>query len=326
MHLAERLLAQGKRVRLFVRRPDAVEELRQSGAEVVVGSLDDADAIERAVDGVETVFNLAAMTAAIRPDDMLRVNGDGSRLIAAACAAQWRKPLLVQVSSIAASGPAKRCEVRKETDAPAPVSNYGRSKLAGEQAVAEFAAEIPITIIRPGIVFGPRNREMLPMFKSIKFGGLHAVPGWRSPALSILHVDDCVDVILAAASRGSRLPACEGTTERLTAGRGVYFAVGPEYPSYFELGRLMRSALNCPRAFVLQMGNIPWLAAAMTEQVARIRGKPNSFNLDKIREARVESWACSGELAEQELGFSVPRPLTERLQATVDWYRQERWL
>jgi nucleoside-diphosphate-sugar epimerase len=326
MHLAERLLADGKRVRLFVRRPDAVARLRSLGAEVVTGTLDDVEAISQAVEGVETVYHLAAMTSALRVADMQHANGEGARNVAQACAAQDQPPVLLQVSSIAAAGPTERGKVRRETDEPAPISNYGRSKLSGEQAVAEFAGGVPITIMRPGIVFGPRNREMLAMFQTIKYANVHPVPGWRSPALSLVHVDDCVETLVRAAERGSRLPA-EGANQ-LTSGRGVYFASSPEFPDYAELGRLLRKLLGRPWAPVLPLiGPLPWIAAAVNEGViCRLRGRPDSFNLDKIREAKAPSWACSGELAERELGVRPVASLEERFASTVEWYYKNRWL
>jgi nucleoside-diphosphate-sugar epimerase len=326
-HLAERLLANGKRVRLLVRRPETVAELRTLGAEVVVGGLDDVEALSSAVQGVETVYHLAAMTSALSVEEMNSVNRDGAGNIARACAAQREKPLLVQVSSIAAAGPAPRGGLRRETDLPAPVSNYGRSKLAGEQAVAQFAGDVPVTIIRPGIVFGPRNREMLPMFRSIKYIRAHFIAGWQPPALSLIHVEDCVELLLQAAAKGSRLPPDSDSLAQLTSGRGVYFAAGPEYPDYAELGRMMRTMLNRPLAPVIPLaGPLAWLAAGANEQIARWRGRPDSFNFDKIREATAPSWACSGELARRELGFTTPLSLENRLQTTVAWYQQQRWL
>lgn len=328
-HLVERLLAEGRRVRLYVRRPETVDELRSQGAEVVVGSLEDVESLTRAAAGVETVYHLAAMTAALSCDEMLRANRDGAEHVARACAEQpGSKPLLVQVSSIAAAGPAKRGEVRRETDRPEPVSNYGRSKLAGEQAVAQFAGELPITIVRPGIVFGPCNREMLPMFRSIKYARLHFVPGRQPPALSLIHVDDCVELLLRAADRGTRLPAdTSDLLERISSGRGVYFAAAPEYPDYAEFGRMMRTALQRPHAAVILLsGPLAWFAAGASERIARLRGRPDHFNCDKIREATAPSWACSVELAARDLRFEPPQPLQARLQATVDWYQQKRWL
>lgn len=327
-HLAERLLADGKSVRLYVRRPETVEELRRLGAEVFVGGLDDVAAITQAVQGVETVYHLAAMTSAFSVQEMLRVNRDGAENVARACLAQPQTPLLIQVSSIAAAGPARRGELRKETDLPEPISDYGRSKLAGEQAVAQFAADLPVTIVRPGIVYGPRNREMLPMFRAIKYAHAHFVPGWRTPPLSLIHVDDCVDLLLQAVEKGSRLPARKGDPlGQLTSGRGVYFASAAEHPDYAELGRLIRPILHRPLAPVIPLvGPLAWMAARANERLARWRGRPDSFNLDKIREGTASSWACSAELAHRDLSFTPAFPLQDGLKSTVQWYQQQHWL
>jgi nucleoside-diphosphate-sugar epimerase len=332
-HLAERLLNEGKRVRLLVRRPEAVADLAHKGAEVVVGSLSDAAAIRRAVDGARIVYHLAAMTCAFSVQQLMRANRGGTRAIARACADQPERPVLVQVSSVAAAGPTARGHIRSETETPSPVSNYGRSKLSGELAAAEFAGEVPITIVRPGIVFGPRNREMLPMFRTIKYGNFHPVPGWNTPPLSLLHIDDALEILLRAAERGSRLPAAAGSRkqhqalEQLTSGSGVYFAAAPEYPDYAELGRMMRSLLSRPYAPILPvLGPFPWIVAGINERLARLRGRPESFNLDKIREAQAESWACSPEKAATELGCQASKSLTDHLASTVAWYRANAWL
>ena len=107
----------------------------------------------------------------------------------------------------------------------------------------------------------------------------------------------------------------------------MYFAAAPEYPDYAELGRMLRRALRRPYAPVVPlMGPLPWIAASVNERIAQLRGKPDSFNLDKIREARAQSWACSGERAQQELGYRVRGSLQDQLADTVAWYSQNRWL
>lgn len=326
-HLAEQLLADGKSVRVYVRRPESVEELRRLGAEVFIGGLDDVSALTQAAQGVEAVYHLAAMTSAFTPEEMFRVNRDGAENVARACLAQQHAPVLVQVSSVAAAGPTRLGALRRETDVPEPVSNYGRSKLAGEQAVAQFAADVPITIVRPGIVYGPRNREMLPMFHSIKYVHAHFVPGWRTPPLSLIHVDDCVDVLREAAAKGSRLPARSADPlEQLTSGRGLYFATADEYPSYADLGRLIRSILHRPLAPIVPLGPLSWLAARVNERIGRLRGRPDSFNRDKLREAAASSWACAAERARCDFSFQPRCSLKEGLESTAQWYQRERWL
>src|SRR5262249_34943376 len=149
-------------------------------------------------------------------------------------------------SSIAAGGPVERGAVRVESDIPAPVSLYGRTKLAGERAAAAYADRIPLSIVRPGIVFGPGCHDQLAIFQGIRTSRCHAIVGWRTPLLSMIYVDDLVDLLLAVADRGERVPASSGN--RLAAGTGVYFASGSEFITYADWGGMVKPMLRRPFA------------------------------------------------------------------------------
>jgi hypothetical protein len=71
---------------------------------------------------------------------------------------------------------------------------------------------------------------------------------------------------------------------------------------------------------------LPWLAATGAEVVARLRGRPELFNLDKIREASVPSWASSMAAVHEDLGFTPSRTVEQRMLETVQWYQQRGWL
>jgi nucleoside-diphosphate-sugar epimerase len=328
MQLARHLLNEGKQIRIYVRRAATVTRLQQQGAQVVTGDLDDIQSLTRAIEGAQTVYHLAGLTSSTQAKRMMHVNGEGTRNVAKACALQSQPPVLVHVSTIAAAGPTSREGLKRESDLPSPISIYGRSKLAGEHAVAKYAQEVPTTIIRPAIVYGPHNRDMLPIFRTIQYLRFHPVSGWKTPPLSFIYIDDTLDVLRRAAIHGSRLPPpCGNVAEQLTAGRGVYFASGPEHPSYADLGGLLRKLLDRPHAPIVYLPHpLPWLFASIHELTLRLKGISDTFNRDKIQESKAESWACSSDLAHRDLGFVASCPLVERLKVTIDWYHENGWL
>jgi nucleoside-diphosphate-sugar epimerase len=207
--------------------------------------------------------------------------------------------------------------MRTEADPPAPVSHYGRSKLAGEQAAAKFAATVPITIVRPGVVFGPRDNGFMQAIRCLHAFGCHVSAGFSPPPLSCIYVADLVELLLRAAERGRTLPA-DATSDFAT---GRYFAAAPEYPTYADLGRMMRPMLGRPTAPIVTLpGALLYVVAGFNELFGRLRGKPQEFCIDKIREAMASSWACSGEAARRELDFLPGKSLRERMHETIDWF------
>ena len=325
--LVAALTARGCRVRCLVRRTSSVRPLLRAGAELCFGDVTQPDALASAVGGADVVFHAAGLTKALRADDLWRVNGQGTWNVSRACAAQSQPPVLVVVSSLAAAGPARPGAIRTESDAPAPVSNYGRSKRAGEVAAEVWASQVPTTIVRPGVVFGPANREMVDMFRTIATAGIHITPTYAPPPLSMIYVDDLVQILLLAAEKGTRIRREGGNGRPRFSPQGYYFACISEYPTWAELGRMVAHSLGYRHVCVLNFVEpFIWMVAGINELICRLRGQPHPLSLDKIREAVAPSWASSPEAVQRDLGFVPPQSLRQRLQETVDWYLRHRWI
>ena len=258
-------------------------------AELAYGDVRDPASLTAAVRGVDAVFHLAGLIKALTYDDLLRVNEQGTRNVAQACADQALPPVMVHVSSLAAAGPSSSDRPRLECDPAGPVSNYGRSKRAGELAALAFADRVPLTIVRPPVVFGEGDLSMLSMFRPIKLLGLHLVPGFTERRASMIHATDLVAGLIKAAERGERiLPG-----QPANSAHGYYFLAAEQSPTFAEWGQLIARSLGCRRLHVVRAPEaLGWGLAGLNEAWARIRQRPHIFNLDKLREATAGSWVC----------------------------------
>jgi len=233
---------------------------------------------------------------------------------------QWDSPpRLLVVSSLSAAGPSARNRPRSVMDPPSPVSLYGLSKLEGERAALAHADRVPITIVRPGIVFGPGDRELVRLLDPIARLGVNPLPGYHNPKVAFVHVDDCIDAILAAAVHGA---TCRGSEPHERDGRGVYFVADPEFLALTDFGKQVAKGLgrswvfNIPVPIPLVQG-----VAMASDGVCRWMGWRSTFNPDKIREAACAGWTCDLDPTIRELGWSPTKPLTERLRAFAAEHR-----
>jgi nucleoside-diphosphate-sugar epimerase len=322
-NLVDELARRSCRIRCLVRSTSQSEHLHEVGAEICVGDVNEPESLCEAARGVDTVFHVAGIVAALQAGQLMRVNGEGTWNLACACAAQAKPPVLVVVSSLAAAGPISGGNVRRESDPLIPVSDYGHSKRAGEVAAAAWSNRLPITIVRPGIVFGPWDRLILPVFRSIARLGIHPVPTFAPPPLSLIHVQDLVDILLRAAERGLRV----GRHKEGESAAGHYFACSDEHPTYAELGRMTADAVGRRHVFLFHMAEpLPWLVAGVTQVIARLAHQAAVVNLDKMRESIQPSWAASPRAIREELGFEESYSLQQRLCQTAAWYREQGWI
>lgn len=317
-HLVAGLLDRGVAVRALVRSPAKAGHLLREGVEIVAGSLADVDGWRTKLSGCDAVFHAAGLVAARRHRELHDVNAAAVGRLADACADVDTPPALVHLSSLAAGGPAPREAVRDEADPPRPVSAYGASKLAGEQLLARRAGRLPITVVRPGIVFGPHETSVAAMFQAVQWTRLHLTMGFRSPPLSLVSVADLIPLVVAAADQGKRLPA-DGAA---APGTGIYHAVDDrEFPTHGEFGRRIARAIGVTTLVMPLPVPIAWPVAAAIEAFWNLRGQPSIVSPDKLREATVPSWAASAARARRDLGFSPRVSLDERLAETAAWLR-----
>jgi nucleoside-diphosphate-sugar epimerase len=216
------------------------------------------------------------------------------------------------MSSLAAAGPSWNGEPLREDTEPNPVSDYGRSKLEAEQAVRCSPLANNAVIVRPPVVYGPRDTDVLQVLRMVSRGLVFQI-GRGDRYFSFVYVDDLVEGLIAAAWSQ-------------TAVGQTYYIANPEPVTWAdfaqEAGQMMGRTVRTIAAPAL----LAELAGRVCGQVARIRGKPGIISRDKIREARHPYWVCDPSRAVRDFGFEPRTTLREGLSATLAWYRKAGWL
>ena len=325
-NLARRLYDEGWEVRCLVRSTSNLEQLAELPVERVDGSLADAESMQRAAAGVDYVFHVAGRTAAFQAQQFFEDNVGGTRRLAEACLKQTTPPTLVMVSSLAAGGTGTMKAPRDEDQPEEPVSAYGKSKLAAEQALASFAAELPASVVRPPMVFGRADRASLALYRSLRTLPLHLSPGMRKFPVSLVNAADLSDAMLRIALHGERLAPPGGAANGARRGQGKYYVAAERHVTYGEMGQLAARAAGWRVATIPLPTPIFWVAGAIGEAVARRRGRPALINFDKVREATARGWVCSDEKIRQTLGYQPSATLEEQYAETVAWYREQGWI
>jgi nucleoside-diphosphate-sugar epimerase len=339
-HVVDACLEQGIPVRALVRRASDLLPLECRGVACVVGSLEDRASLAEAVEGVETVVHLAAVTKALSEEEFFRVNGAGTRAMAeAVLGAEPRPGRLVYLSSLAAVGPSLDGQPVTGKTPPRPLTVYGRSKLEGERACEALAVDslpaprgssegeretgpetgtpgpgaghLTVAILRAPAVYGPRDREVHRFFRLARLG-LMPIPSGPYRLLQLVHVRDLARaVLLAAAAPGAA---------------GLYHIAEPRAYSWEDVASLLGQAMG-RRVRPLRVPSCLFAgAAAVTEGLSRLRGEASLFSRDKVRELLAPGWLCETSLAHQDFGFQARIPLDEGLRQTAAWYRSSGWL
>jgi nucleoside-diphosphate-sugar epimerase len=308
-HLAEALRAEGHEVTALVRSPAKAAALGPLGVRAVAGDLDDPASLARAVEGLDVVFHVAGCVAARSEEHFLRCNRDGTaRLVAAA--ARARVARLVYVSSMAAGGPAAKGRPLAGTEPPRPVTAYGRSKLAGEAAVR--AGDVPWVIVRPPTVYGPRDREVLKVFRMARWG-IAPVFGDGSQELSVVHGADLAAALLAAG------------TAAATPGQ-VYYACHPEVVTSADLLRAVGGAMGRRLRLVPVPPAMGRALLGVTELAASLAGQTTILTRDKGNEFFQPAWTGDPAPLTRDSGWRAALDLTSGIADTYRWYRSAGWL
>ena len=312
-HLVEKLLQHDYQVKCLIRSATKIEYIEKLPVEFVKADFYNMESLEAAVSGVDYVFHLGGVTKSKDQQGYFKGNYETTRnLLASVSIKNPQLKRFLFASSLTAVGPGKNLVPVDETTPYHPITTYGRSKMEAEKECLAKISEIPITIVRPPAVYGPREKDIYAFFKSVD-GHFIPLSGFTRKALSFVHAYDLVDGIIAAAEH----PRAVGE---------IYFLSNKETYDWQQFGEIAKRILG-KWALNLRIPEFALYAvAAISESIARLRGKAALINIEKARDGVQTNWLCSPKKAEAELGFRTKLSLEDGIENTIRWYKDNGWL
>jgi len=312
-HLVEALVQRGVQVRCLVRDKKHLGWVKDFPVEFVVGNCQEKNSLKQAVNDIDQVFHLAGATTAVKEKTYFEVNAMGTENLVKACIENnTRLKKFIHLSSQAAAGPWRIGGKKQETDSCEPVSPYGKSKLLGEELALSHSRELPLLILRPCAVYGPRDKGFYALFKCLSRNINPCLSG-IDQHISMCHVQDLVRAILLAADTQSE------------NGDIFFISDGQDY-RMSEIGDIFTQAMKISALPLRIPKQILFGMAFFAECFSRVSGKPSIMNRGKVEEMLQQNWVCDITKARTLLSFEPRISLARGAELTVAWYKNENWL
>jgi len=308
-HLIDALLRRGDEVSALVRTPARAAGLADRGVRLVTGDLDALEALRQAAEGADVVYHVAGRVAARDDAEFLQANRQGTVNLLSA-ARDTGTPRFVFVSSLAAAGPAPRGAPLAGDEPPRPVTAYGRSKLAGEEVVR--AAPLPWVILRPPMVYGPRDTEVLKLFKLARWG-VAPIFGKGDQELSAVFGPDLAEALIAAGIS----PNAVGRT---------YLPCHPDVFTSRAFARAVGTAVGREALILSVPEPIGRGLLAAIGGAAKLTGTASILSSEKADEFFETAWTGDPAALMRDTGWVPGTDLPTGLAETMAWYRAEGWL
>lgn len=297
----------------LVRPTSRLDALREGGFEIRTATLDDAHSLDAALSDIDIIVHLAGAVRALGEAEYHRVNAGGTeRLLEAVQRSRADVSRFLLVSSLAAAGPSPTQTPIDEDAEPHPATAYGRSKLAAERVTRAVADRVPISIVRPPAVYGPRDRGIFTFFQCARRGLLPRF-GRGPREYSMVHGRELARGIWAVATS----PVAIGKT---------YFVCDPKPYRWSDLVEGFAAASGRKVRSITLPPTLPRAIGAVSEWTAKRRGKPPFLTREKVNDLVTPYWTCDPSRVAEEVGFAPTLTIPEGLIETARWYRDHGWL
>lgn len=266
---------------------------------VVVGDLHNRQALTALVEGTFAVIHCAGAVRGARQSDFDRANVQGVT------------NLLTAISAAGAGGPRRLLSLSSLAAREPQLSFYATSKHKGEQVLRQQAGDLRWLALRPPAVYGPGDRELLPLFR-LMARGVAPVPGDPAARFSMVYVDDVATLVLAWLQQEQ--PAC-GVFEFDDGTPGGY--------TWQDVSDAVTSLCRRPVRIVRVPTPFLGVPAWINRTLARWFGYAPMLTPEKLRELRHPDWVCDNSAVQQVLDWQPRYRLEQGLILTPGWRKQK---
>ena len=286
--LIKRLASTDRQIQALIRPASVHKQPRDGATRWIQGDLDDADSLRQLVRGADAVVHCAGVVRGATREQFNRVNIDGVGRLAQLVSHQQPAPRFLLISSLAAREP--------------QLSAYAASKQQGERALMQTSGNLDWTIFRPTAVYGPGDRELMPVLRWMA-KGVAPLLGSGQGRYSFIYIADLADAIVRWLDCGR----CRHSTYELHDGNPA----GYSWHDVIDTVACLRGApvvrLRIPLIMVK-------LAAALNIAFARGLGYAPMLTPGKVRELSHSDWSVDNAAICEKTGWSPKIDLTEGLR------------
>ncbi len=308
-HICETLHDAGYEVHAVVRQSSSCAWLNHSWLKLYKGEFDDRTFLASILKGIEAVVHSAAELIGASDDELNKINVEATLVLAQESIKAGVKRF-VFISSRDAGGFRKDAISKRESDPDTPYSSYGMSKKQAEIRLDELKDKITIINLRPVLIYGPRDRHFLRLFKLIKKMPLSPIIGMKPVYMPLVFVRDVAGAVLSSLASS------------VASGSSYYISDGMPLTLELIYRRIASSFGKKPNIV-----RVPaWVAAFIVGLFYGSRTKEIAFTPKTIKEFRHRYRLVSIEKARKELGWEPKTMLDTGIPLTTMWYDKEGWL
>ncbi len=291
--LAKRLTEAGCRIQALIRPESRHKKPVKIEADWIEGDLNDGQCLKRLINGVNAVIHCAGAVRGATREQFTRINSDGLARLVQAALDQRPIPRLLLISSLAAREP--------------HLSHYSASKRQGERVLTGLSHQLPWTIYRPCAVYGPGDREILPVFKWMA-KGIAPVLGAGKGRFSLIYVKDLAEAVVK-------------WLDHVDCQYGIY-ELHDGHPGGYSWHEVIDTFKRLRGSGVIRLSipmSLTKLTAGINLMASRVSGYAPMLTPGKVRELSHPDWVCDNAALNQAIGWSPRVLLPEGLKLTLGW-------